>query len=128
MKILQTVVVKQVLTENSKKTLLDSILQSKNQLHKECEQLQFELKKMEKTKKYNPAKLQPHFLKEINNRQEKIKLLDFQIEQIHMLPLGSELKEKEVQSIIEVNKGDDWAEITSLRTIVIKEGIVEDIR
>ena len=34
-------------------------------------------------------------------RKEKIKLLEFQIEQLHILPLGSEIKEKEVQALVE---------------------------
>ena len=47
--------------------------------------------------------LKTHFEKEIQKREEKQKLLEFQIEQLHMLPLGSELKEKEVQALKEKN-------------------------
>ncbi|MFS0865129.1 YlqD family protein [Fredinandcohnia sp. 179-A 10B2 NHS] len=128
MKILQTVEIKQVLTENSKKTLMDSFLHNKEQLEKECDQLRFEFKKMEKLRKYNPTKIKSYFDKEIEYRQEKIKGIEFQIEQIHMLPLGSEIKEKEVQSLVDVNIGDNWDELTKDRTIIIKEGIVDDIR
>lgn len=51
MKILQKVTVKQILTEKSKGMLLDTYRQKKQQLQKECEQLRFETKKLEKTKK-----------------------------------------------------------------------------
>lgn len=61
-------------------------------------------------------------------RQEKIKLLDFQCEQLHMLPLGSELKETEVQALIDVNVGDRWDELVNGKTIIIKDGIVAEIR
>lgn len=61
-------------------------------------------------------------------RQEKVQLLDFQIEQLHMLPLGSELKEKEVQAIIEVQKGTRWEDIEKGKTIIIRDGIVDEIR
>lgn len=54
--------------------------------------------------------------------------MDFQIEQLHMLPLGSELKEKEVQAIIEVKKGTPWEDIEKGKTIIIKDGIVDEIR
>lgn len=128
MKILQTVVVKQVLTETSKNVLLEKYLQKKLQLQKECDQLVFELKKLDKAKTYQSGPLKNHFDKEMLIRQEKKKLLDFQIEQLHMLPLGSELKEKEVQSIIDVNVGDHWDEIFNKSTIVIKDGIIEEIR
>jgi hypothetical protein len=127
-KIIQTVEVKQILTDNSKTKLIDSLQTNKDQLLKECEQLKFELKKMEKLKKFDSAKINLYFTNEMNLRQEKIKQFEFQIEQIHMLSIGSEIKEKEVQSIIEINVGDNWDEVTTARTIIIKEGIVEEIR
>ena len=34
------------------------------------------------------------------------------MEQLHMLPLGSELKEKEVQALVEVQIGDRWSKLT----------------
>jgi len=127
-KIIQTVEVKQILTDKSKAKLIDSLQVDKVQLLKECEQLKFELRKMEKLKKFDSAKINLYFTNEINLRQEKIKQFEFQIEQIHMLPIGSEIKEKEVQSIIDINVGDNWDEVTTARTIIIKEGIVEEIR
>lgn len=128
MKILQTVVVKQILTEKSKQKLFDNYSIRKQQLEKESDQLRFEMKKLEKTKKFQPVSLIKHFEKEIQIRQEKTKLLDFQIEQLHILPLGSELKEKEVKAIIEVQEGDRWDDIESGNTIIIKDGIVSEIR
>ncbi|MBP2240103.1 hypothetical protein J2Z40_000656 [Cytobacillus eiseniae] len=128
MKILQTVAVLQVLTEKSKQELLESYLVKKRQLEKECDQLQFERKKIERTKKFQPETLKKHFEKEIQMRQEKVKLLDFQIEQLHILPLGSELKEKEVQAWIEIKVGDCWDKIQSEKAIIIKDGMIAEIR
>ncbi|WP_409253678.1 YlqD family protein [Bacillus sp. SCS-153A] len=128
MKILQNVTVNQVLTEASKEVLLEQYEGKKFQLQKECDQLKFELKKMEKTKKYSSQKLKSHFEKEIELRMEKIKLTDFQIDQLHVLPLGSELKDKEIQGIVEVEVGDNWEEKNSSRTIVIKDGYISEIR
>ncbi|MED3573440.1 YlqD family protein [Cytobacillus praedii] len=128
MKILQSVVVKQVLTEKSKLFLLEGYEKNKQQLIKECEQLKFELKKLEKTKKFQSNNLKIHFEKEIHKRQEKAKLLDFQIEQLHILPLGSELKDKEVNAIIDIEVGDCWKTVQSEKTIIIKDGIIDEIR
>jgi hypothetical protein len=128
MKLLQTVVVKQVLTEKSKDELFNKYHSKKLQLQKECDQLRFELKKLEKTKKHQPTSLMNHFDKEIQIRQEKIKLADFQIEQLHILPIGSELKEREVQTIVEVNEGDRWDEFLNGQTIIIKDGYIAEIR
>jgi hypothetical protein len=128
MKIIQTVEVKQILTEESKAKLLKKFAARKRSLQQECEQLRFELKRLEKAKKHSPLLLKQHFEKEINDRLEKVKLLDFQIEQLHILPLGSELKEREIQALVEVNIGDKWEEVMSPKTIIIEDGIVKEIR
>ncbi|MBL4952658.1 YlqD family protein [Neobacillus sp. OS1-32] len=128
MQLIQTVVVKQILTESSKQQLFDQYQAHKQQLQKECDQLHFELKRLERTKTFSPQTLKKHFEKEIQMRKEKIKLIEFQIEQLHILPLGSELKEKEVQALIEVKIGDVWSTSGTQPTIVIKDGIIEDIR
>ncbi len=128
MNILQTVVVKQVLTETSKQALLSKFELEKSQLQKESEQLRFEMRKIEKAKKMTVNSFKNRFENEIHTRLEKIKLLDFKIEQLHMLPLGSELKEKEYQAIVEVSVGDVWEDIQTEKTIIIKDGIVDEIR
>lgn len=126
--IIQTVVVKQILTENSKKKLFNHFEVQKLQLQREKNQLQFELKRIDKTKNFSPGALKNHYEKEFNKRSEKEKLLEFQIEQLHILPLGSELKEKEVQALVEIKIGDIWNEQIGQPTIIIKDGIIEDIR
>ena len=57
MKLLQSVVVKQVLTEKSKGKLQEKYHTNINQLQKECDQLRFEMKKLEKSKKFQSAQL-----------------------------------------------------------------------
>jgi hypothetical protein len=127
MKILQSVVVKQVLTEKSKKELLDNFESTLFQLRKDCEQLQFEQKRLEKNSKVAVQEVRNHFELEINKRTEKMKMVTFQINQLNLLELGSEVKEKEVQAIVEVQIGDTWNKINQSE-IVIKDGIVLEIR
>jgi|SRR3954452_22550806 YlqD protein len=128
MKLLQSVLVKQVLTEKSKGELQEKYHTNKLQLQKECDQLQFELKKLEKTKRFQQQSLKNQFDKEIQNRIEKVKLIEFQLEQLHMLPLGSELKEQEVQALVDIDQGDRWSALTQRKTIVVKDDIVIEIR
>lgn len=128
MKLLQTVVIKQIMTEKSKDELFNKYQTRKMQLQKECGQLRFEQKKLEKSKKYQAANLLNHFEKEIDSRIEKIKVIDFQIEQLHILPIGSELMEREVQAIVDVNVGDSWNDFLTGQTIVVKDGYIEEIR
>ena len=68
------------------------------------------------------------FDKEIQSRLQKIKQIEFQLEQLHMLPIGSEIKEQEIQAIVSVNEGDCWSEITQHKTIVIKDDVIIEIR
>lgn len=128
MKIIQTVTVKQVLTENSREKLLTTYTKNKQQLQKECDQLLFEMKKLERTRKYPSSTLKVQFDKEIDIRKEKIKLIDFQIEQIQMLPYGSELKETDVQALVEIEVGDNWEEVMTGKTVIVKDGIITEIR
>jgi len=128
MRILQTVNVNQVLTENSKNQMIDQYNSQSVQMQKEIEQLKFEMKKLAKSKKIQPVSLQTHFERELNNRLEKLKLLAFKLQQLEKLPIGSELKEREVQAIVDVEIGDDWKELSRAKTIVITDGKVTEIR
>ncbi|WP_340085217.1 YlqD family protein [Siminovitchia sp. FSL H7-0308] len=128
MKIIQTVTVKQILTEKSREKLSAKYNQQKQQLQKECDQLLFEMKKLERTRKFSAVGLKAQFDKEIDLRKEKIKLIDFQIEQLGMLPYGSELKDQDVQALVEVEIGDNWEEIMKGKTVIIKDGIISEIR
>ncbi|WP_040204966.1 YlqD family protein [Neobacillus jeddahensis] len=128
MQLIQTVVVKQILTDKSRQDLHEKFKAKILQLTKECNQLQFEMKRMEKTKTLPPTAIKSQFEKEIQTRMEKIKLVEFQIEQLHILPLGSEMKEREVQALTEIKIGDIWDERLGQPIIIIKDGIIEDIR
>ncbi|WP_080846470.1 YlqD family protein [Cytobacillus gottheilii] len=128
MKLIQTVTIKQVLTETTKNQLETEYETERQQLLKEIDQLHFELKKLEKTKKYQVSSLRNQFEKEIQKRAEKEKLLDFQIQQLHMLPLGSEIKSDEVQALLEIKEGDSWDKFQERKSIIIKDGIVDEIR
>jgi hypothetical protein len=125
MEIFQTVTVKQILTETSREQLLNHFMQTKQQ-EREIDQLAFQLKKKEKTNQTEEMRKQ--YQREISKRMDKIKIADFQIQQIHTLPLGSEIKEKEMNAILEVHVGDRWDDLIKEKTIVIKDGIVVEIR
>lgn len=128
MKILQTVSVKQVLTETSKQKLLLRYSQNKQQLEKECDQLIFEMKKLERSRKYPSGGLKTQFDKEIDLRKEKMKLIEFQIEQLNILPIGSEIQDQDFQALIDIKVGDNWDEIIKGKTVVVTDGIITEIR
>ncbi|HET7629310.1 MAG TPA: YlqD family protein [Bacillales bacterium] len=97
-------------------------------VQKECEQLTFELRRQGRERKFDKGSLKQHFEQEIDRRREKSKLLEYQIEQLDVLPLGSELNDGEVDMIVDVDIGDDWDKIMSEPSVVIKNGKVFEIR
>jgi DNA repair ATPase RecN len=126
LQIIQRVTVMQVLTEQSKKKLLDGFEDKKKTLERECNQLYFQLRKHEKENLSQTITAQ--FKKEIEKRQDKIKMIDFQLSQVNTLPLGSEIKEKEMDAITTISVGDSWNEELLSKTIVVKNGRVIEIR
>lgn len=129
MKIIQKVVVKQILTETSKQELLHYYQKQRAELENEIEQLRFEQKKTEhKSGGYNQNQIATYFSREINFRGEKVKLADFQINQLEILPLGSEIRERELDALQEVKVGDEWKNVQTNSEIIVKDGIVIEIR
>lgn len=128
LKILKTITVKQVLTESSREALMKKFISQKQQLEKECEQLRFELKKYEKNRKNDSRLFTNQIDKEIAQRKEKQKLAEFQIEQLNLLEPGSELKDQELQAVVDINVGDDWEQLINNQSIIIKDGKVIEIR
>ncbi|EIA20779.1 YlqD family protein [Listeria fleischmannii] len=128
MKLIQKVVIMQVLTEQSKSELIHYYTKQKRLLETEMEQLLFEEKKVTHKNRYQPERVSDYFEHELNLRQEKIKLVDFQMEQLNVLPLGSEIRERELETIVDVMVGDKWDENTLNKTIVVTDGVITEIR
>ncbi|HWO77931.1 MAG TPA: YlqD family protein [Bacillus sp. (in: firmicutes)] len=126
MKIIRKISVKQVLTEESKKNISHKLQMEGAQLKKECEQLLFELKKAERSAKSQTNALRTSFQKEIERREAKLKTIEFQLEQLEIVPLGTEIKESEVEAVLEINEGDHWDEV--VKEIIVENGIVKEIR
>ncbi|WP_163653846.1 YlqD family protein [Listeria sp. PSOL-1] len=128
MKIIQKITVKQVLTKQSKAKLLTYYNEQKRMLQQESDQLHFERKKVERKNKYNLENITEYFERELNLRHEKMKLVDFQMDQLEVLPLGSEVREREIEALIEVNVGDVWNDTLFDKTIVVTDEVVTEIR
>ncbi|WLR43558.1 YlqD family protein [Bacillus carboniphilus] len=123
MNIIQEIIVKQVVTPKSKQTLLNRFEQEKIKLEKEIDQLRFQSKKKDQGTNRGLV-----YKKEIDKRQEKIEVVEFQIQQLAILPLNSEIIESKAKGIVDVNVGDDWNQLMNNKTIVIEDGIVKEIR
>ncbi|MEK4301870.1 YlqD family protein [Oceanobacillus sp. FSL W8-0428] len=121
MKLIKKVPIKLVVTEDSKEKIRKNFNNHKLRLEQECQQLQFEIRKLKNKSVNVRSDMETRFNQEIKNRQEKMKLLDFKIEQLDELKMGSEIVEKEVEALVEVEVGSDWNHIMKEQAIVIKD-------
>lgn len=126
MHILQTVSVVQVVTDSLKQNRMNAYEQQKRRLERETAQLLFEKKKAERSGS-KQAEAAARFQIEIDQRHEKLAVVEFQISQLDQLPLGTELKERDIQSIVDIKTGDHFDGKTG-GTIVVKDGVIVEIR
>jgi len=124
MQVIKKVLIKQVLTKQTKDNLLEGYKRDKIQLERECEQLLFEQRKLTHKQKASKHEIIKRFHQEIENRKDKIQVIEFKIEQLALLELGSEIIEKEVDAIVEVEVGNKWSELKQRTSIVIQDDIV----
>lgn len=121
---MKKVLVKQVITEKSKEELKKNFTSHKMRLEQECQQLLFEQRKLQNKSGISRQEVEHRFQQEIKNRKEKMKLVDFKLEQLDMLEIGSEITEKEVEALVEVKVGSHWDQIMEETAIIIKDDIV----
>lgn len=120
MQIMKQIKVKQVITEESRSLLIANFKQRFDQLEQEIQQLIFEQKKMERKHPSHRQKIINKFQKEINDRKEKQVIAQNQLETIHNLPSESEIVEREMQALVDVEVGMDWNKVVSEQIIVVR--------
>ncbi|GAE24225.1 hypothetical protein JCM9140_137 [Halalkalibacter wakoensis JCM 9140] len=130
MKLLRDVVIKQVLTKKRKAKMIQELQGKLQQVNREIEQLKFHLHKATKESgnKHDQQEIRARYMKDIKNREAKASSILFKVKQMETLTEGIELSEGTVSSIIEVRKGDPWPEMHQPAEIVVKDGIIEEIR
>lgn len=124
LKIIKKVKVKQIVTEKSKSWLRTDFNKQKMRLEQEYQQLLFEQRKLENKHGVAKKEIAERFQHEVKARKEKIQMIEFKLEQLDMLEIGSEIIESEVEALVEVKEGSHWDEIMKDQSIVIKDGIV----
>lgn len=127
MKIIKKIKIKKVITPQTKNELKEEYEFKIFQLEQECEQLRFEKKKMVQQNPAKKADIVAKFEKEMNSRKDHMKWYQYKLQQLDVLPIGSEIIEGEVDAILEITEGMDWEEITKERTILLENGIVKKI-
>ncbi|HLQ95321.1 MAG TPA: YlqD family protein [Pseudogracilibacillus sp.] len=123
MQIQKKIYVKQVVTETSKFVLHEKFANQMNQLERECQQLLFEQRKLS-SKMRNKQKVEQRFQSEINQRKDRMTIIQFKLDQLQELEIGQEIIEKEVDGIVNVEVGMDWKEMEEQTSIVIQDNRV----
>lgn len=124
MQIVKKVLVKQVITEASKETLQQAFRKEMIQLDRECQQLLFEQRKLKNKVTSSKREITERFEEEIKQRKDKMTLIEFKLNQLDLLEIGSEIVEKEVDALVDLAIGSDWNELMNKQAIVVEDGIV----
>lgn len=128
--ITRPVLVKNRVTNLYKKTVALELQQAAAKLEMELQQLEFQSRKLVEIAKKNPSGAEIHRGQLEQEKQKRLdtrqKLLD-KIKEIAKLANGSEVLQGKVESIVEVNVGDDWNHLMNVE-IIIEDGKVAEIR
>lgn len=132
MLIRQPVAVKVILTEETKQQILNEQRQQVEGLMAELDQIDQQGKQaLEQAMAQGgqaAQQIRQQIDEERNKRLEQREQLIQQIQQIQQLDLGTELQNMTVETTIEVKVGDDWSKVLLGSEIVVKDGVVHEIR
>jgi F0F1-type ATP synthase membrane subunit b/b' len=128
----QPVAVKFILTADTKQQIVSEHRRQVERLMSELEQLEQQGKSAleQAMAQGGNAAQQVHerLEQEKNTRIQQREQFIQQIQQIQQMELGAEIQNMNVETSVEVNVGDDWGAILRGAEIVVKDGIVHEIR
>ncbi|QQE81238.1 hypothetical protein GI364_10495 [Alicyclobacillus sp. SO9] len=132
MTIRQPVAVKLILTEETKQQILQESREQIDRLNYELEQIEEQGKQALEQAMSQGGDVAQQLREQIEQEQaERIQQRDElieQIQQIQQLEIGTEVQNMTVETTVDVNVGDDWNSILQGSEIVVKDGIVQEIR
>ncbi|MGE5543927.1 MAG: YlqD family protein [Bacillota bacterium] len=125
------VIVKVKVTEQFKMKMAHEIQEAIRRLDAELQQLDFQGKRMvSELEKKNPQGIhaaRQHIDKEKQKRLQAKDNLNEQLRNIGKMAVGSEVVQGTVESLVEINIGDDWSDIMGVEIVVCDNKII-DIR
>ncbi|MCL6637302.1 MAG: YlqD family protein [Alicyclobacillus sp.] len=133
MKIRQPVAVKFILTESTKQQLIQQHRQQVERLQMELEQLDLQGRQwleqaMAQGGGEAAQQVRQRLEQEKQARLQQREQLIQQMQQIQQMDLGTEVQNMNVETMVEVRVGDDWSKVLLGSEIIIKDGIVHEIR
>ncbi|WP_157729531.1 YlqD family protein [Tumebacillus algifaecis] len=124
--------VKIVLTEETKAQITGEINQAIQGIQRELDQIDFQSRKaLQDAEKNGPQAMnavQARINQEVGMRMERREQMMQQLVQIQQSPIGSEIPGGQIDTHAEVRVGDVWEDIVNGTEIVLKDGVVAEIR
>ncbi|QQE76092.1 YlqD family protein [Brevibacillus composti] len=130
--ILRTVKVKIILTEASRAAMKEQYERQLRAQQDEWDQWEFQARKLladaRKRQGDMTQQAQQKIAEEERRRQEKLENLRMQLRLLEQLPAGAEMDYMTLQSPVQIQVGDVWEEKMAETAILLKDGIVHEIR
>jgi len=128
----QPVAVKIILTELAKQQILTEQRRQVEQLMAELEQIEQQGKQAIEEAMAQGGQVAQQIHQQLDEErakrfQQREQLIQ-QIQQIQQLELGTELQNMTVETNIDVSVGDDWNKILLGSEIIVKDGVINEIR
>lgn len=128
----QPVAVKFILTEMTKQQILEEHRRQIENLTEELEQLEVQGKAaLEQAMAHGgdvAQQVRERFDEERDGRLAQREQLIQQVQQIQQMDLGAEIQNMSVETSVDVHVGDDWGDVLRGAEIIIRDGVVHEIR
>ncbi|MEW9501329.1 YlqD family protein [Jeotgalibacillus marinus] len=124
---MQKAIVKEIMTNSSKSRLKESFNGKIKKAEKECDQLIFQEKKLEKKFEQSSGTVKQKIQQELNKRRQFIRTMHAQMKTIEEMPMGTEYTLSETDTIVDLHEGSIWHP-DQKPVIVLEDGMVKEIR
>ncbi|MBF8378360.1 YlqD family protein [Alicyclobacillus mali] len=132
MKIRQPVAVKFILTETAKQQIIAEQRRQIDQIQNELDQLEQQGKIAIEQAMAQGGEIAQQVRQQLENerrvREQRREELFRQMQQIQQLELGAEIQNMTVETVVDVKPGDDWTKVLLGAEIIVKDGIVVELR
>jgi hypothetical protein len=125
--------IKLILTEQTKQGIIGEINGAIQQIQNELDQIDFQSRKalQDAEKAGNQqavAAIQGRVQQEVGMRMERREQMMQQLVQIQQSEIGSEIPGGQIDTTVEIRVGDVWEDVVQGTEIVLREGVVAEIR
>lgn len=132
MEIRQPVAIKLVLTETTKQQIVQEQRRQIEQVMNELEQIETQGREALQQAMAQGGEFAQQVRQQIeqekNVREQRREELFQQMQQIQQMELGAEIQNMTVETVVHVQPGDDWTKVLLGSEIIVRDGVIQEIR